>query len=166
MDHVPHPRKPNDDDEFERAMGDVVRLPADPRGRVAKVPKVHEPRRAERAIESEEPAPDAHVAPGVDRRELRRLKRDGYAVEGRLDLHGMTLAEARAGVQRFLQSSRHARYRCVCIVHGKGLNSAGGASVLRDPVRELLMRATSVLAFTSAPPSAGGSGAVYVLLRK
>jgi DNA-nicking Smr family endonuclease len=69
-------------------------------------------------------------------------------------------------VKRFIDSSRHERHRCVCIIHGKGLNSARGVSLLRGPVREILMRTRSVLAFTSAPSSAGGTGALYVLLRR
>jgi DNA-nicking Smr family endonuclease len=160
-------RDPEDEaDEFERAMADVARLPADPRGRVVKMPKVPELRCAQPDIAADEVAVDAHVAPGVDRRELRRLKRGDYPVQGRLDLHGMTLAEARAAVAWFLDNGRHARHRCVCIIHGRGLNSAGGKPVLREAVREILLGAPSVLAFTSAPPSAGGDGAVYVLLRR
>ena len=147
-------------------MADVVRLPSDPRGRVAKVPKVHEPRATERHVTSEDPVPDAYAAPGIDRRELRRLKRGDYPVQGRLDLHGMTVAEARAGVARFLENSRHAGHRCVCIVHGRGLNSAGGVAVLREHLRGILMRAAHVLAFAPAPPSGGGAGAVHVLLRR
>jgi DNA-nicking Smr family endonuclease len=106
------------------------------------------------------------VAPGIDRREIRKLRRGEHTVRCRLDLHGMTVTQATTSVGRFIENSRHARYRCVCIIHGKGLNSAGGVSLLREPVREILMRSPSVLAFASAPSSDGGAGAVYVLLRR
>jgi DNA-nicking Smr family endonuclease len=160
-------RKPGDDhDEFARAMKDVVRLPPDPRGRVQKVPRVDALPSREAPLERDDAVPDAYAATGVDRRELRRLKRGDYAVQGRLDLHGMTAVVARERVARFLQNSRHAGHRCVCIVHGRGLNSAGGVSVLKERVRGHLMAAASVLAFTSAPASDGGTGAVYVLLRR
>jgi DNA-nicking Smr family endonuclease len=164
--------KPDDDADFARAMKDVVRLPTDPRGRARKAPHVDPPpRRDELAATGEpatpdEPAADSYAAPGIDRRELRRLKRGEYRVQARLDLHGMTAPEARDEVIRLLQQSRQAGHRCVCIVHGRGLNSAGGVAVLKAQVRHQLARAPAVLAFTSAPPSGGGSGAVYVLLRR
>jgi hypothetical protein len=50
----------------------------------------------------------------------------------------------------------------VSIIHGKGLNSAGGVATLRSRVREVLMRIPAVLAFAPAPASDGGSGAVYI----
>jgi DNA-nicking Smr family endonuclease len=102
----------------------------------------------------------------VDRRELRKLKRGEYPVQGRLDLHGMTAAEARASAGRFIDDSRHLHRRCVCIVHGRGLHSEGKVSVLKSPVRALLKSHRGVLAFADAPSSDGGAGAVYVLLRK
>jgi DNA-nicking Smr family endonuclease len=78
----------------------------------------------------------------------------------------MTAPEATKSVRQFLDNSRHAHYRCVSIVHGRGLNSPDGVSVLKGVVREELMRAVSVLAFASAPRSEGGAGAVCVLLRR
>ena len=106
------------------------------------------------------------VAPGVDRRELRRIKRGEQSVGERLDLHGMTAADACASAGRFIDSSRHSRHRCVCIVHGRGLHSEGHVSILKARVRASLRSHPSVLAYADAPPSDGGTGAVYVLLRK
>jgi hypothetical protein len=74
----------------------------------------------------------------------------------------MTSAEAAVRVTQFIENSRHARHRCVSVIHGKGLNSAGGVATLRTRVREVLMRTTAVLAFAPAPASGGGSGAVYI----
>jgi DNA-nicking Smr family endonuclease len=110
--------------------------------------------------------PDGFTAPGVDRRELRKLKRGDYRAEETLDLHGLSAAEARKEVARFIEHSRRARIRCVCIVHGRGLNSAGGVAVLRGEVRRCLIAMPEVLAYAGAPSSAGGTGAVYVLLRR
>jgi len=76
-----------------------------------------------------------------------------------------TKLSSRASVRRFIENSRHRRHRCVCIVHGRGLHSEGNASVLKARVRECLRLQSSVLAFADAPPSDGGAGAVYVLLR-
>jgi DNA-nicking Smr family endonuclease len=86
-------------------------------------------------------------------------------VQGDLDLHGLTRAEARLAVAEFLRESlRHAR-RCVRIVHGKGLGSKNREPVLKTKVRVWLAQREEVLAFCQAPVAHGGSGAVLVLLR-
>ena len=84
---------------------------------------------------------------------------------GRLDLRGQTAAEAAANVKQFIDNRRHLD-RCVCIVHGRGLHSKGKVSVLKTRVRQYLRRHPAVLAYADAPRTDGGSGAVYVLLRK
>jgi DNA-nicking Smr family endonuclease len=154
---------------FEREMADVVRLQPDPRGRVRATPVIsplHQPaapadRRSD-AGESEE----AFAAAGVDRREIRKLKRGEHVAAERLDLHGLTAAEACAAVKQFLVRSRQRQHRCVSIVHGRGLHSEGGVSILKARVRECLRAQPAVLAYADAPRSDGGSGAVCVLLRK
>ncbi|HEY6357901.1 MAG TPA: Smr/MutS family protein [Vicinamibacterales bacterium] len=160
-------------EHFARAMTDVVRLAPDPRSRVRvtpvpAAPKVRRPSTSTRS--SPEPREDdsseaGFVAPGVDRRQLRRLKRGEHAATGRLDLHGMTSAGAVASLKRFIDHERP-RHRCVCIVHGRGLHSEGSVSVLKTRVRQWLKQQPAVLAFADAPRADGGSGAVYVLLRK
>jgi DNA-nicking Smr family endonuclease len=155
-----------EEEEFRRAMGDVVRLPLDPRRRLARPAPARPSRPAAAPPPASGPVPDDYVAPGIDRREIRRLRRGEHTVRARLDLHGVSVGDAGLRVTRFIENSRHARHRCVCIIHGKGLNSAGGRSLLREPVRDILMRSASVLAFATAPSSDGGAGAVYVLLRR
>jgi DNA-nicking Smr family endonuclease len=164
------------DDErrhFEEAMRDVVPLRKDHRVGVRVTTRVpqppHSPHRTppERARDDE---PDGieddsgYVANGVDRRELRKLKRGSYVPGRRLDLHGMTSKAAVAEVNRFLETSRRA-FRCVAIVHGRGLHSEGNVAVLRTTVRARLRSHRAVLAYTDAPRDDGGAGAVYVLLR-
>ena len=161
---------PNGEAEaFARAMADVARLPPDPRGRVRAVPQTNTPRAAAPLTSSsarhdiDEGSEAGFVAPGVDRRELRRLKRGEHVPGGRLDLHGQTAAEAIASVKRFIDNGRH---RCVCIVHGRGLHSEGNVSILKTRVRACLRQQRAVLAYADAPRADGGTGAVYVLLRK
>ena len=155
----------SDADVFERAMADVVRLVPDPRGRIREAPSVSPPSAAATDDSVAEPDGD-FAAHGAGRRELKKLKRGEYPVGDWRDLHGMTAAEACASVDRLIDNSRHARHRCVCIVHGRGLHSEGQTSVLKARVRERLRQHRSVLAYADAPPSDGGSGAVHVLLRK
>jgi DNA-nicking Smr family endonuclease len=154
-----------DTETFEREMADVVPLRPDPRGRIRASPAIAAPRQTMPPVEHAEDSLEDFAAPGVDRREIRRLKRGAYDAEDRTDLHGDTAAESCASVRRFLENSRHRRYRCVCIVHGRGLHSTGGAAVVKARVRDLLRTHPSVLAFADAPRSDGGAGAVYVLLR-
>ena len=156
----------SDADAFAREMADVVPLVADPRGRMHAAPPVRaSPVTTSPADHADGPDGD-FAAHGVDRREIRKLKRGEYVAGDRRDLHGMTAADACASVRRFIDNSRRSRHRCVCIVHGRGLHSKDNISVLRTRVREYLRSHRSVLAYADAPRSDGGAGAVYVLLRR
>jgi DNA-nicking Smr family endonuclease len=109
------------------------------------------------------------AAPGIDARLLRSLRRGDFTLQGRLDLHGMTQVQAKEAVDRFLTDSRRTNKRCVLIVHGRGLNSQDQVPVLKERMREWLNQkrlGKTVLAFATARPQDGGTGAVYVLLRR
>ena len=95
---------------------------------------------------------------------LRRLRRGDYRVQREIDLHGMTVAEAKLALREFLVSALEQRVRCVRIVHGKGLRSGHRGPVLKAAVNSVLRRTGAVLAYVSARPVDGGTGAVYVLL--
>ncbi|MGE0081280.1 MAG: Smr/MutS family protein [Thiohalomonadaceae bacterium] len=104
--------------------------------------------------------------PGLQNSVLRKLRRGAYSVSGQLDLHGLRVAEARTAVADFLAAARARGARCVRIIHGKGHGSAFKQPVLKVKVNHWLRQRDEVLAFTSAPPADGGTGAVYVLLRR
>jgi DNA-nicking Smr family endonuclease len=160
------PDRAEDDDAFAMAMRDVVRLEPDPRGRVRSEVPINPPARSPRRTEHADVAVDHFVAAGVDRREIRKLTRGEYTVRARRDLHGITAEDALASVSRFIENSRHAGHRCICIVHGRGLHSKDNQPILKTRVRKYLRSHRSVLAYADAPGPDGGSGAVYVLLRK
>jgi DNA-nicking Smr family endonuclease len=167
---VPRKDDASDADAFAREVADVVPLRRDPRGRIKERPPVTMPAAAEtpragRAGDLDEPG-DSFAAPGIDRREIRKLKRGEYPVTDRRDLHGMTTTQVGASVRRFVDNSRHNGHRCICIVHGRGLHSQGNIAILKARVRECLRTDPAVLAYADAPRSDGGAGAVYVLLRK
>jgi DNA-nicking Smr family endonuclease len=108
------------------------------------------------------------LARGVDPAHLRRLRRGEVPVDRELDLHGLDATRAAARVSAALRAAREAGERCVRIVHGRGLHSAGGP-VLKDAVLAQLegpSLAPLVLAFASGPPREGGAGALLVLLRR
>jgi DNA-nicking Smr family endonuclease len=102
--------------------------------------------------------------PGVQSVVLRRLRRGEYRVQREIDLHGLTVAEARQALREFLIEALDHHVRCVRIVHGKGLRSGPGGPVLKSAVAGVLRRTAAVLAYVSARPADGGTGAVYVLL--
>jgi DNA-nicking Smr family endonuclease len=106
---------------------------------------------------------------GLDPGLLRKLRRGDFAVQGHVDLHGMTREEAKGAVERFLRASRSAGKRCVLVVHGRGLHSKDQLPVLKESLRTWLSTARfarHVLAFATARPADGGAGAIYVLLRR
>jgi DNA-nicking Smr family endonuclease len=108
----------------------------------------------------------AFARPGVQHGVLRRLRRGQFSVEQDLDLHGFTVTMAREALLAFLQDARRARNTCVRVIHGKGRGSRHGQPVLKKKVNAWLRQRDEVLAFCSARPVDGGTGAVYVLLRR
>jgi DNA-nicking Smr family endonuclease len=106
---------------------------------------------------------------GVSHDIVRKLRRGEFAVQGHVDLHGLTREEAKREVEAFLRSSRSGGKRCVLVVHGRGLHSKDQLPVLKDALRTWLSTARfsrHVLAFATARPADGGAGAIYVLLRR
>jgi DNA-nicking Smr family endonuclease len=108
-------------------------------------------------------------AAGVSQEIVRKLRRGDFAVQGHVDLHGLTREEAKGAVEGFLRASRNGGKRCVLVVHGRGLHSKDQLPVLKDALRTWLSTARfarHVLAFATARPEDGGAGALYVLLRR
>lgn len=108
---------------------------------------------------------ETYARHGIPLRVQRDLRHGRWAVQARIDLHGMGVEDARLAVVQFLLQARRAGQRCVLVIHGKGLGSAGGEPLLRTRVRGWLMQKDEVLAFCDAPPGFGGSGAALVLLK-
>jgi DNA-nicking Smr family endonuclease len=103
--------------------------------------------------------------PGMQHGVLRKLRRGQFSVRAELDLHGMTVPIARRVLAEFLAECRWARSGCVRIVHGKGRGSPQRQPVLKTKISGWLRQREEVLAFCSARPVDGGTGAVYVLIR-
>lgn len=104
--------------------------------------------------------------PDLPWRERSRLKRGDYAWEAGLDLHGYTLEEARTELEGFLREAAARRQRCVLVVHGKAWGTTSDYPVIKSHVNAWLREWPGVLAFCSATDGDGGTGAVYVLLRR
>ena len=102
---------------------------------------------------------------GIGVEVVRKLRRGVWVTQGQLDLHGLRRDEAREQLATFMREAVRSGWRCVRIVHGKGLGSPGREPVLKGKVKGWLVQNNDVVAFTYARASDGGHGAVVVLLR-
>ena len=109
------------------------------------------------------------VAPGVDHRLAQRLHSGDFAIQAQCDLHGHTVDEAKAALQRFVSQAHASGQRCLRVIHGRGRNSRDNRPIIKEQVQIWLSHgrlSRLVLAFATAPAADGGAGAVYVLLRR
>ena len=104
--------------------------------------------------------------PTVGKRTMRKLARGSFSVQAEIDLHGMTVAEAKPRLSEFIESCAREGKLCVRVVHGKGLGSGERGPVLKQKDNRWLRQWHTVLAFVSTRQVHGGTGAVYVLLRQ
>ncbi len=106
-----------------------------------------------------------YLKAGQPQRLLKQLRRGHFSIRAEIDLHQMTVAVAREAIKLFLADALAHDEFCVRIVHGKGLRSAARGPVVKRMTEQVLRRRDDVLAFASALPVQGGTGAVLVLLR-
>ena len=102
--------------------------------------------------------------PGMGPDVVRKLRRGGWSIQGQLDLHGLRREEARDALSLFIKDAHKTGWRCIRVVHGKGLGSPGKTPVLKGKVQSWLIQKQEVLAFVQARPAEGGAGALVVLL--
>lgn len=176
---MPRRTRITDDDRalFRSAVADAKPLPeSDAPQRPRPKPHARFTQADERAVLDELVAamPDGELetgdelnwrANGVQDSVMRKLRRGHWRIEGELDLHGSTALEAKQDIALFIQRARGAGLGCVRIIHGKGRGSRAGRPILKQLVGGWLRRRDDILAYTSARPSDGGTGALVVLLR-
>ena len=173
--------QPEDVDLFRRSVGEV-----DPIKHDGFYIKSRKPRPIPRQTRADEQAVIAELAreipslettietgeelqfkrPGLQNRQFQKLCRGQFRIQAELDLHGMTIATARQALVAFLGGVRAKGQSCVRIIHGKGRGSRDGRPVLKGKLQGWLRQRNDVLAYCSARPMDGGTGAVYVLLKK
>jgi DNA-nicking Smr family endonuclease len=131
----------------------------------------HAPRAAPPTLTPPPPPPatrrlDPSRPVNLDRRSWRKLRRGQYPIDARLDLHGLTQAEAHARLASFLAAAAARGNRCVLVITGRGLRHGGTLRSMtprwldEPPMRGL------VLSYAQASVQHGGEGALYVLLRR
>ena len=175
----------SDEDLFEAEMADVVPLKRDPRERLQRdgdagdaparrLAAVGEPPGPRNALVDEgvEPLDAWYVLafkrPGIQHGVYKKLRQGRYEIDARLDLHRLTVKQARTDVHGFILEVMSYGLRTVLILHGKGQRKSEQekTAVLKGYVNRWLQDLDDVQAFHSAQPVHGGTGAVYVLLRK
>lgn len=112
----------------------------------------------------------------MDQRQFDRLRKGKISIEGRLDLHGMNQGEARAALIKFIIGSHALHHRCVLVITGKGKSKSTSddwlkpsKGVLKENVPYWLSETPCkniVLKYVHAIPKDGGSGALYIYLRR
>lgn len=116
-----------------------------------------------------------HYRPGLDRSTLKRLRQGHFRPAATLDLHGLNVEHSRDQVWWAIQEALKHNDRCIRIVHGKagtgyrdekGDLQDMGTALIKSHVSHWLQQIETVMAFCSAQPKDGGTGAVYVLLKK
>ncbi|RXJ73875.1 DNA endonuclease SmrA [Veronia nyctiphanis] len=173
----------NDTDLFREMMADVAPMSNDI---VEPEAKAHKPSEAQLArqlaaqsLNEGDPEylslefarmlkPDDIIAfkrPGVQDGVYRKLRLGKYDIQARLDLHKFSLKDARTEILKFLKQCQKMDIRTVIIVHGKGERSTPPAK-LKSFVSQWLEQITDVMCFHSAQRHQGGTGALYVLLKK
>ena len=173
-----------DDDLFASEMSGVTPLKREPRERLVKTEAIDVNQRRQAATQldarsdnylSDDGVPplDAWYVlefkrPGIQNGVYRKLRLGHYDIEARLDLHRFTVAEARTEIWSFFKEARRLGLRTLLITHGKGFGNKekSGSGVLKGYVNRWLTDIEDVQAFHSAQPQHGGTGSVYVLLRK
>lgn len=172
---------PEEAELFRASMAGVVPLPA--RDRTELERPLPEPIPAQRLRDDREALKDSlsrripwdagiesgeelcFLRHGVGMQNLRKLRRGHWLIQDELDLHGLTVDEARTLLAEFLNQCARRGLRCLRIIHGKGMRSHNREPVLKRKVAVWLMQREEILAFCQARPADGGSGAVVVLLK-
>jgi DNA-nicking Smr family endonuclease len=160
-----------------KPLGHAAQAPEEPLKRARRPPPAAHFTRADRLAVLEESLSDDIADPalaggeelvfhraGIQSSVLRKLRRGDYRVQGEIDLHGLNVGEAKQALRQFLALALMRRWRCVRIVHGKGLRSGHRGPVLKGMVGATLRKLGPVLAYVSARQVDGGTGALYVLL--
>ncbi|SDJ75632.1 DNA-nicking endonuclease, Smr domain [Ferrimonas sediminum] len=103
---------------------------------------------------------------GVQHGVYKNLRLGKYQIDARLDLHGHSVVEAKQTLLQFIKDCQRCEVRTALVLHGKGRQSSPVKGMLKSCVAHWLPQISEVLAFHSALKVHGGTGAVYLLLKK
>jgi DNA-nicking Smr family endonuclease len=171
---------------WETVMQSINPLHRRPRKALSSSPDLKpsaKPASTARPIEKTAPHRSAPPLTGLDRRSEQRMTRGNVEINGRIDLHGIGIAEARERLRRYFERQRGQGSRTVLVITGKGASpftghTLHGRHLYHAPEREGRLRRlvpewlhepefrSLVAGFQPAHPKHGGGGAFYVRLRR
>ena len=162
----------NEDDLWSSFTRDIEALPKEQRLTEEQVRPVKKKQAAPTVLSSGQRQPVAQDKPdqspgeGLDRKTSEKFRKGQMPIEATLDLHGMTQEQAHQALHEFIQRSYEGRRRCVLVITGKGEDGNG---ILKRMTPEWLDGRSVknlILKTATAQPKDGGSGALYILLRR
>ena len=160
------------DQPGKETFRDLIRQTGTGREEPERAPRFHDtgrrvPRPFTGVAATTENTRNEFMRPGVQHKEMRRLKQGKFHVDDdrRIDLHGLTRDEAHQALNEFIDRCIIKGIRRACVICGKGLHSRAGKSVLGSAVRNWLEQYHKVLAYCTAQLKDGGGGALYILLK-
>ncbi|QSX35147.1 DNA endonuclease SmrA [Shewanella avicenniae] len=103
---------------------------------------------------------------GVQEAVFKNFRQGQYQIAAELDIHAMSLRQARDSLLSFLLAQVERGHRCVLVIHGKGHSSKPFPGLMKSCVNYWLAQVDEVMAYHSAQRHHGGYGAVYVMLPK
>ncbi|MDF1796325.1 MAG: Smr/MutS family protein [Coxiellaceae bacterium] len=170
-----------DQKDFQQAMDDIDRIPD--HGRHTKPTNTFRMKRKNQSnhnFEDRTPiniyysrdagslGPDDRLnyeQPHILKKDIKRLKKGDFSIEARLDLHLYTVEQAIDALHDFIDQCQAENIRFALVIHGKGHYSADGVPAIKNMLNQWLRNHPNVLAFQSAKPKDGGTGAIYILLK-
>jgi|GEM_PF-1157060 len=178
------PTNTSDEEIFAEAMHGVQRVywkhASHSLSRPAPAPKTgpefYEHKMMQEAMKGDNPIPVSEHPEYIEgwigvagKRFMPNLRNGMYSIQGQIDLHGLTLVEARNAVEEYIIRMSRFRSCCIKIIHGRGINTPVDRATLKDSLPRLLSTrrmSRYVVAYASAPSCDGGVGSIYVLLRR
>ncbi|UYZ82997.1 Smr/MutS family protein [Entomomonas sp. E2T0] len=103
---------------------------------------------------------------GVQESQMRRLKAGQIPFAGSIDLHGLTVDQSRKLLWEFLDEATKLEIRCVRVTHGKALRKDKSKPIIKSYINTWLRQHPQILGFCSCQPKHGGTGAVYIILKR
>lgn len=129
--------------------------------------EIHDPLSDELEVEEiEKEATLSFCRSGIQKNVFKKLRSGNYQISDELDLHGASIKQAKQILVYYLQEAVQFESSCIRVIHGKGHRSSNNKPVLKTHVNHWLSEHDRVLAFHSCKPKDGGTGAVYLLLKK
>lgn len=153
----------SDHEQFIDAIAALKKIPLQT-GYVAEHTSMPDNHSTEYKVSTEEYL--SYKSDGIQTKIFAKLKKGQYRPLATIDLHGKTKQESSAAISKFIANCQINSIKYTLVIHGKGYNNKNNHPILKNHIANLLKNNAEVLAFCSAKPEDGGTGAVYLILKR